>query len=57
MHGPRCRALDERLKVQLLQEIDVADLAAVAGAGRSAFYFHFEDMAACVTALGVQVYE
>ncbi|MEV5651984.1 hypothetical protein AB0L57_27375 [Nocardia sp. NPDC052254] len=51
------RALDERLKVQLLQEIDVADLAAVAGAGRSAFYFHFEDMAACVTALGVQVYE
>ncbi|WP_019926615.1 TetR/AcrR family transcriptional regulator [Nocardia sp. BMG111209] len=51
------RALDERLKVQLLDEINVADITAAAGVSRSAFYFYFEDKAACVAALGTQMHQ
>ncbi|MGW4365831.1 TetR/AcrR family transcriptional regulator [Nocardia takedensis] len=50
------RALDERLKVQLLEEINVADITADAGVTRSAFYFYFEDKAAGVAALGEQMH-
>lgn len=51
------RALDERLKVQLLDEINVSDITSAAGVSRSAFYFYFEDKAAGVAALGAQMHE
>ncbi|WP_405177041.1 TetR/AcrR family transcriptional regulator [Nocardia sp. NBC_01377] len=50
------RALDEKLKVQVLDDINIADLTAAAGVTRSAFYFYFEDKAACVAALGAEMY-
>lgn len=51
------RALDELLKERDLDEINIAAITAEAGASRSAFYFYFEDKAACAAALGSDVYQ
>ncbi|NKY25849.1 TetR/AcrR family transcriptional regulator [Nocardia gamkensis] len=51
------RALDEQLAVRTLDEINVADLTSAAGVSRSAFYFYFEDKAACAAALGAEMYQ
>ncbi|WP_200931270.1 TetR/AcrR family transcriptional regulator [Frankia sp. R43] len=51
------RALDELLKEHDLDEINVAAITAEAGVSRSAFYFYFEDKAACAAALGSDVYQ
>lgn len=51
------RALDELLKERDLDEINIAAITAEAGVSRSAFYFYFEDKAACAAALGSDVYQ
>ena len=50
------RALDELLREGDLDSIAIADISARAGVTRSAFYFYFENKAACVAALGSQLY-
>jgi TetR/AcrR family transcriptional regulator, ethionamide resistance regulator len=50
-------ALDELLHEQSLDEITVADVTKRAGVTRPAFYFYFENMPACVAALGLGMYE
>jgi TetR/AcrR family transcriptional regulator, ethionamide resistance regulator len=50
------RALDELLHETDLESITIADIAARAGVTRSAFYFYFENKAACMAALGAEVY-
>jgi AcrR family transcriptional regulator len=50
------RALDELLREGDLDSIAIADISARAGVTRSAFYFYFENKAACVAALGAQMY-
>ncbi|TCJ97159.1 TetR/AcrR family transcriptional regulator [Nocardia alba] len=50
------RALDDQLAERTLDEITIADLTSVAGVSRSAFYFYFEDKAACAAALGAEFY-
>jgi TetR/AcrR family transcriptional regulator, ethionamide resistance regulator len=50
------RALDELLHETDLESIAIADIAARAGVTRSAFYFYFENKAACMAALGADVY-
>lgn len=51
------RALDEFLREGELDTITIADIAARAGVTRSAFYFYFENKAACVAALGSGMYQ
>ncbi|BCJ41226.1 TetR family transcriptional regulator [Actinoplanes ianthinogenes] len=50
------RALDELLHETPLDAIAIADISARAGVTRSAFYFYFENKAACVAALCADVY-
>jgi AcrR family transcriptional regulator len=61
-HGDRRRAalltaLDELLQEHDLEDIAIADISARAGVTRSAFYFYFENKAACVAALGAEMYQ
>jgi AcrR family transcriptional regulator len=61
-HGDRRRAallaaLDELLRENDLEDIAIADISARAGVTRSAFYFYFENKAACVAALGAEMYQ
>ncbi|MDN3358598.1 TetR/AcrR family transcriptional regulator [Actinomadura sp. DC4] len=49
-------ALDELLRETDLESITIADISARAGVTRSAFYFYFQNKAACVAALGVDIY-
>src|SRR5689334_14926815 len=61
-HGDRRRAalleaLDELLQENDLEHIAIADISARAGVTRSAFYFYFENKAACVAALGAEMYQ
>ena len=51
------RALDELLRERELDTITIAEIAARAGVTRSAFYFYFENRAACVAMLGSERYE
>ena len=51
------RALDEFLREGELDTITIADITARAGVTRSAFYFYFENKAACVATLGSQMYQ
>jgi AcrR family transcriptional regulator len=60
-HGDRRRAalleaLDGLLREKELDAITIADVSARAGVTRSAFYFYFENKAACVAALGAEMY-
>src|SRR5690349_15753744 len=60
-HGDRRRAAllaaaDELLRERSYDEITIADVTARAGVTRSAFYFYFENKAACVAALGAGMY-
>jgi AcrR family transcriptional regulator len=50
-------ALDQLLRERNLDEITVADVTTRAGVTRPAFYFYFENMPACVAALGVGMYQ
>jgi AcrR family transcriptional regulator len=50
------RALDALLRESDLELIAIADISARAGVTRSAFYFYFENKAACVAALCADVY-
>jgi AcrR family transcriptional regulator len=51
------QALDELLREGELATITIADISARAGVTRSAFYFYFENKAACVAMLGSELYE
>ena len=50
------RALDALLHETDLESITIADITARAGVTRSAFYFYFESKAACIAALGADIY-
>jgi TetR/AcrR family transcriptional regulator, ethionamide resistance regulator len=50
------RALDELLHETDLESVTIADIAARAGVTRPAFYFYFENKAACMAALAAEVY-
>ncbi|MDP3891519.1 TetR/AcrR family transcriptional regulator [Nocardioides sp.] len=50
-------ALDDLLREQSLEAINVADISARAGVTRSAFYFYFESKATAVAALMADVYD
>jgi AcrR family transcriptional regulator len=61
-HGDQRRAallqaLDGFLREGELETITIADITARAGVTRSAFYFYFENKAACVAALGSEMYQ
>jgi AcrR family transcriptional regulator len=61
-HGDQRRAallqaLDEFLREGEFDRITIADISARAGVTRSAFYFYFENKAACVAALASQMYQ
>jgi AcrR family transcriptional regulator len=51
------KALDEYLQEGEFETITIADISARAGVTRSAFYFYFENKAACVAALASQMYQ
>ncbi len=51
------RALDELLREQSLEEVNVADISNRAGVTRSAFYFYFESKAMAVMALMQDLYD
>ncbi|MBH0778062.1 TetR/AcrR family transcriptional regulator [Nocardia bovistercoris] len=51
------RALDVQLAERSLDDINIADLTSAAGVSRSAFYFYFQDKAACAAALGDEFYK
>jgi AcrR family transcriptional regulator len=60
-HGDRRRAallaaMDQLLREAEYESVTIADIAARAGVTRSAFYFYFENKAACVAALGTEMY-
>jgi TetR/AcrR family transcriptional regulator, ethionamide resistance regulator len=60
-HGDRRRAallaaMDALLREGDYESVTIADIAARAGVTRSAFYFYFENKAACVAALGTEMY-
>ncbi|KAB2811841.1 TetR/AcrR family transcriptional regulator [Pimelobacter simplex] len=50
-------ALDELLREQTLEEINVAEISRRAGVTRSAFYFYFESKATAVLALMAELYD
>ena len=50
-------ALDELVREGGFEAVTIADISARAGVTRSAFYFYFENKAACVAALGAEMYE
>lgn len=50
-------ALDELLREQTLEEVNVAEVSRRAGVTRSAFYFYFESKAAAVMALMAELYD
>jgi AcrR family transcriptional regulator len=50
-------ALDAFLREGSFETATIADISARAGVTRSAFYFYFENKAACVAALGARMYE
>ena len=50
------RALDELLREQSLEQVNVADISRRAGVTRSAFYFYFESKATAVMALMQELY-
>ncbi len=50
-------ALDELLREQSLEEVNVADISNRAGVTRSAFYFYFESKAMAVMALMQDLYD
>jgi AcrR family transcriptional regulator len=61
-HGDRRRAalleaLDGFLREGSFETVTIADISARAGVTRSAFYFYFENKAACVAALGAEMYQ
>lgn len=61
-HGDRRRtallsALDELLRERGFDAINVADISGKAGLTRSAFYFYFENKAACAAALSSEMYQ
>src|SRR5215207_4111225 len=61
-HGDRRRAallaaMDQLLREAEYESVTIADITARAGVTRPAFYFYFENKAACVAALGVEVYQ
>ena len=61
-HGDQRRAallsaLDGYLREGALDTITIADISARAGVSRSAFYFYFENKAACVAALASEMYQ
>lgn len=51
------RALDELLREQSLEQVNVAEVSRRAGVTRSAFYFYFESKAAAVMALMAELYD
>ncbi|WP_435770754.1 TetR/AcrR family transcriptional regulator [Nocardioides sp. SYSU DS0651] len=51
------RALDELLREQSLEEVNVAEISRRAGVTRSAFYFYFESKAVAVMALMADLYD
>jgi TetR/AcrR family transcriptional regulator, ethionamide resistance regulator len=51
------RALDELLREQTLDEVNVAEISRRAGVTRSAFYFYFESKAFAVMALMAELYD
>ncbi|WP_370291027.1 TetR/AcrR family transcriptional regulator [Nocardioides sp.] len=50
-------ALDDLLREQTLEQVNVAEISARAGVSRSAFYFYFESKATAVLALMAQLYD
>jgi AcrR family transcriptional regulator len=50
-------AMDAFLQEGDFESVTIADITARAGVTRPAFYFYFENKAACVAALGVAVYQ
>ncbi|MBM9459402.1 TetR family transcriptional regulator [Nocardioides sp. zg-536] len=50
-------ALDELLRTQTLEQVNVAEISRRAGVTRSAFYFYFESKAAAVLALMAELYD
>lgn len=50
-------ALDDLLREQTLEEINVAEISRRAGVTRSAFYFYFESKATAVLALMAELYD
>jgi len=50
-------AMDAFLREGDFESVTIADITARAGVTRPAFYFYFENKAACVAALGVEVYQ
>jgi len=50
-------AMDALLREGDFESVTIADITARAGVTRPAFYFYFENKAACVAALGVAVYQ
>ncbi|TYL51982.1 TetR/AcrR family transcriptional regulator [Nocardioides sp. BGMRC 2183] len=50
-------ALDQLLREQSLDEVNVADISRRAGVTRSAFYFYFESKAIAVMALMAELYD
>lgn len=50
-------AFDEALRARGFEAVNIADVAAAAGVGRSAFYFYFENKAAAVAALLESMYD
>ena len=51
------QALDELLREQTLEQVNVAEVSRRAGVTRSAFYFYFESKAAAVLALMAELYD
>ncbi|GAB4006636.1 TetR/AcrR family transcriptional regulator [Nocardioides ultimimeridianus] len=50
-------ALDDLLREQTLEEVNVAEISRRAGVTRSAFYFYFESKATAVLALMAELYD
>jgi TetR/AcrR family transcriptional regulator, ethionamide resistance regulator len=50
-------AMDAFLREGDFESVTISDITARAGVTRPAFYFYFENKAACVAALGVEVYQ
>lgn len=55
--GAILAAFDDALRARGFEAVNIADVAATAGVGRSAFYFYFENKAAAVAALLEPMYD
>lgn len=55
--GALLQALDDLLREQTLEEVNVAEISRRAGVTRSAFYFYFESKATAVLALMTDLYD